>query len=146
MTYYKYNFIKKFNKVLLDAPCSNEGNINLSAEQPLKFWKKKKAENLSKLQKSLIISAFSMLKKGGELIYSTCTYSVEENEEVIDWLIKKVGTDNIKLLKFNLPIDNYIPGKIAWNKKNFNKDLMNTVRIIPNLYYNGFFIAKIRRV
>jgi NOL1/NOP2/sun family putative RNA methylase len=142
---YKYDFSDKFDKVLLDAPCSNEAGINLKDKEVLKFWNKKKAESLSKLQKGLIINAFGMLKKGGVLVYSTCTYSIEENEEVIDWLIKKVGENNIEILKFDLPIDNYVPGKTAWGKKIFNKALINTVRIIPNLYYNGFFIAKIRK-
>jgi NOL1/NOP2/sun family putative RNA methylase len=78
-----------FDKILVDAPCSNEGLVVLSDPRSLEYWNPKLPKKLSKLQKGLVSTATSLLKPGGTLVYSTCTFSKEENEEVIDWVLKR---------------------------------------------------------
>jgi len=134
-------FINYFDKILLDAPCSNEASIDLSHPSTLKYWSKSEARHISKLQKGLMNTALKMLKPGGILVYSTCTYSVEENELVLDWILNK--RDDIKIEKFSLNLKNTIPGLIEWRDKKLNDQIKNAVRIIPDGNFKGFFVAKI---
>ncbi|MEP7103818.1 MAG: RsmB/NOP family class I SAM-dependent RNA methyltransferase [Candidatus Dojkabacteria bacterium] len=138
------DLLESFDKVLVDAPCSNEGSLNLTSETGLKFWSEKEPRKLSKLQKGLLNSALKLLKKGGTLVYSTCTYSVEENEQVVDWALRK--WPGIKLEDIDLPIDNVDKGRTEWNERNFDKSLDKTIRVLPNENWNGFFIAKIKKL
>lgn len=92
-----------FDKILLDAPCSNEGLICISDPDAFEYWNKKLPKKLSKLQKKLISSAVKMLRPGGTLVYSTCTFSKEENEDVIAWTVKKFDNLSLKEVKKILP-------------------------------------------
>ena len=64
----------------------------------------KRVKRFLKLQKELMILIFESLKPGGEMIYATCTFSLEENEENVDFLLKKYP--NAEILEVDLPIDN----------------------------------------
>src|SRR3989344_123358 len=77
-----------FNKILLDAPCSGEGMVN-KKEKAFAHWSEKRMKLLAKKQKKLLLHAFDLLEKGGTLVYSTCTFAPEENEAVIDTLLRK---------------------------------------------------------
>lgn len=101
--FYKY-YENYFDRVLVDAPCSAIGTIHKNKEI-IKWWSYKKVKEFSRLQKSLIESGFRCLKKGGVLVYSTCTITKEENEEVIDYLVKKY--DNLKIEKISFPFKDY---------------------------------------
>ncbi|MDD4352365.1 MAG: hypothetical protein PHU71_05345 [Candidatus Gracilibacteria bacterium] len=79
LAYYLPNF---FDLVLVDAPCSGEGMIRKNPKV-LEFWDEKKIEYMAGIQKRISKEALKTLKPGGELIYSTCTYAPEENEEVL---------------------------------------------------------------
>ncbi len=139
----KPHFLNKVDKVLLDAPCTNEAGINLNEPTSLATWNIKKSKGLSKLQKGLLHTAYKLLKPGGDLVYSTCTYSIEENEGVIDWFLKK--NCGAKLLDLELPIANVMDGFTSFNNKHFDKQLRKTKRIIPTDIFDAFFIAKIRK-
>lgn len=134
-------FLNYFDVVIADVPCSNEGNIVISRSSTLKYWSLKEPPMISKLQKGLINSAFKFLKPKGLLIYSTCTFSVEENEEVVNWFLEK--NKNAKLMDFDLPISNYINGFTFYKSKTFHKDLLKTKRVLPDGLFTAFFIAKI---
>lgn len=69
-----------FDRVLLDAPCSMHGTDTPSSDSPAK---------MARLQRWLLRSAISACRPGGVIVYSTCTTAVEENEEVIDWILRK---------------------------------------------------------
>ena len=118
-----------FDKTLVDAPCSMEGRFYCEDEKTYKDWSSKKVKVLAKQQKWLLRSAVSATKVGGTIVYSTCTLSFEENEQVIEWLINKeqgsVALEDISL------------DKIAEHQK--------MVRIWPNNTMEGFFVAKIRK-
>ena len=76
-----------FDKVLVDAPCSGEGMLR-SEKAEYEKWNKKNISICSDRQKNILESAAKMLKSGGELVYSTCTFNKEENEEIALWFLK----------------------------------------------------------
>jgi len=128
-----------FDKVFLDAPCSSEAHI----DGEVTWWNLKRVKRFSKLQKELIISAFESLKRGGEMIYATCTFSPEENEENIDFLLKKYS--NAEILKVNLLVDNIQEGITEWDGKSYSSEVKKAIRILPKDAYSGFFFCKIRK-
>ena len=136
----KENF--QIDKILLDVPCSGEGIIGSSKESN-KMWNIKRIRSLSKIQKSLFESAFELLKPQGVLVYSTCTYAPEENEEVIDFILKKFN--NIKIEKISLPAKSR-EGIKKWQEKEYLEDIKYSHRIYPqDSNTGGFFIAKFRK-
>lgn len=80
----------KFDKILLDVPCSGEGTTR-SSPKTFIMWNPKMIKKLGRMQRKFIASAVPLLKEGGELVYSTCTYAPEENEKNVDFLIKEMG-------------------------------------------------------
>jgi len=132
----------KFDKILLDVPCSASGTI-ITNKSVLKFWSEKIVRRLSNLQKQLIESAVKMLKENGVIVYSTCSLDPEENEENIDWAIRKF---NLKVEEVEIKGLKYRNGITEWNGKNFDGDVKNCIRIYPqdNLT-EGFFICKLRK-
>lgn len=131
-----------FDKILVDAPCSGEGTLRKSPNT-MNIWNLKVIEGMSKVQKKLASEALKILRIGGEMVYSTCTLSPEENEEVVQYL-----KDNfqIKIDKVELPMKTR-SGITSWNGKEFDEEIKNCCRIYPHDNdSDGFFLAKIRKV
>lgn len=137
-------YVGFFDKVLADVPCSNEGNVRLNTLGVLEYWRPGLVKHIPMLQKKILASGYHLLKKGGILVYSTCTYSVEENEEVADWALRKFS--DLKLLEIQLPknqkTDNFLSGFTEFKNKTFSSDIKKTLRILPNEYYDGFFVTR----
>ena len=91
----KDKFKNTFDKILLDAPCSGEGMFRKDPSL-IKSWLLKDSEYYVPIQKELIISCLEMLKDGGILLYSTCTFDKKEDEEIIEYAFSKYN--NLKLL------------------------------------------------
>lgn len=128
-----------FDAVLLDAPCSNVGMIRKNYRY-LKLWKYKDVIGISKLQKSLILAAYTALKPGGVLVYSTCTLDPLENEEVVDYLISNTDAE---IEKINLKIKSHKP-ILEFNGKEYSSEVRKCLRIHPqDNDTEGFFVAKI---
>lgn len=89
-----------FDKILVDAPCSGEGMFRKDSSM-VKHWSQEEVERYSKLQKEILTLAVRMLRPGGYLLYSTCTYSPEENEQVVEELLQK--DTSFSLVKLPLP-------------------------------------------
>ena len=107
-----------FDKVIVDAPCSGEGMFRKSEEARLQ-WSCELVKSCARLQKALIEDAYKMLKNGGILIYSTCTFSEEEDEEVVDFLIKKYNDLEIISMEKSYPFNSIGEGQFyAIIKKN----------------------------
>ena len=81
-------FTNTFDKIILDAPCSGSGMFRKESKM-LEDWSYQKVLKFADIQKSLIVMAYSMLKPGGLMVYSTCSFSYEEDEEVIEYLLEK---------------------------------------------------------
>lgn len=79
------HFSNFFDKIILDAPCSGEGMFR-KLDQAIETWSIDKVKECAYIQRNLIDSVYKMLKDDGILIYSTCTYSLEENEEQVDYM------------------------------------------------------------
>ena len=128
----------KFDKILLDAPCSGEGTLRSSPKTFL-MWNHKVVESLSRLQKKLIANAINCLKVNGTLVYSTCTHAPEENEHVVNFLLNNFP---VRLESINLPVKSR-PGIIEWNGEKFSKEIHKCIRIYPqDNDSEGFFVAK----
>jgi len=132
-----------FDKILIDTPCSGEGTLRSNPKTAI-MWNIKSIKNLSRLQKALVASAIPLLKPKGELVYSTCTHAPEENEKVVDFMLKNF--DNIKIEKIELPIKCRC-GVAEWEGGAFNKEVKKSCRIYPqDNNTEGFFIAKFKKI
>ena len=115
-----------FDKILLDAPCSGSGTETIKE----KNFTKELVEKSMKVQEELLRKALKMLKPGNEIVYSTCSILEQENENILQKVLKSVEIipiDNIE----GLPI---LPTKIK-----------GTLCVCPTELYEGFFVAKLRK-
>lgn len=139
-------FLKKtkfrFDKILVDAPCSGEGTLRKSPKTLL-MWNEKFIKNLAGIQKKLVAEAIKILKTGGEMIYSTCTHSPEENELILDFLINQF---DIQVQEINLPLK-LRSGICEWNGKTLDKEVCKSRRLYPqDNNTEGFFLCKIKKL
>ncbi len=131
----------KFDKILLDVPCSGEGTIRSSPKTFL-IWNIKMIEKLGRIQKKIASSAINLLKPYGEIVYSTCTHTPEENESVVNFLVNNF---NLKVEEITLPLKTR-PGILEWKGEKFNEEIKKACRIYPqDNDTEGFFIAKLKR-
>jgi 16S rRNA (cytosine1407-C5)-methyltransferase len=131
-----------FDKILVDAPCSALG-ITQKKGEVSNWWDANKAKAMSDIQLRLLISAVKMCKAGGEIVYSTCTLTLEENEFVINKILKKYP---VELVEIELPV-NSTPGITKFENEEFDASLNKARRILPwEVNSEGFFIAKLRKI
>ena len=124
-------FQEAFDKIVLDAPCSGEGMFR-KLEQAVDTWSEDKVLECAHIQKNLLKGAYDMLKQGGMVIYSTCTYSYEENEAMVHSAADELGFELLPLSKSH----GLCPGV----------DLDEVVRCYPHHYRGeGHFIALLRK-
>jgi len=132
----------EFDRVLVDAPCSGTGTIRKSLKT-IDSWNPKLAYHLSKTQRLLIKAGFNALKPGGTLVYSTCTLEPEEDEGVIDHLLKEFP--NAKVEEITLEIKRS-PAVVEFEGKTYSDEVKKCLRIWPqDNDTEGFFVAKIRK-
>jgi len=126
-----------FDKVLVDAPCTMCGTDTPSKDSPKK---------IAHVQKSLLKSAITCCKPGGIIVYSTCTNTLEENEEVIDSILAK-ESGVVELVKIHFPKDIPRMSSPFLNSKNQNigYDTNDTFRVAKSDVFEGFFIAKFKK-
>jgi NOL1/NOP2/sun family putative RNA methylase len=133
-----------FDKTLVDVPCSMEGRFNTAIPSTYDHWSLSKVKELSERQKWLLRSAISATKVNGIIVYSTCTLSPEENEGVIDWILKKEkGRVVVEDIHKSFPLS---PSISKWNDKEYAHDVTKTKRIIPTSTMEGFYVAKLRKI
>ncbi|NLG82263.1 MAG: NOL1/NOP2/sun family putative RNA methylase [Bacilli bacterium] len=87
-TQLKDEFYGYFDKVIVDAPCSGEGMFRKDPEI-IENWSVKKIKACSLVQRSLLDAAYNLVKENGIIIYSTCTFAPEEDEEVLAYFLEK---------------------------------------------------------
>lgn len=118
-----------FDRILLDAPCSGSGTVvDLSARLEKSF-----VERCALRQEKLLKKAFSLLKKGGTLLYSTCSVLPRENDDVIKKFLK---TGLCRLVPIAPPEDEHLE---------LLESMEGTISICPNEYFEGFYLAKLER-
>ncbi len=123
-----------FDKILLDAPCSGSGTLDFNDETTFKFFSQKLVEKSQKAQLTLLNKALKVLKPGKEMVYSTCSILSCENEDIVNQALK-LANAKIVPIEFegmeDLPV---LPTKIE-----------GTICVCPNGFFEGFFVAKIRK-
>ena len=139
-----------FDRILLDAPCSGEGRFIGTSPETYKNWYLKDVMNCSRLQKKLIKSAYLSLKKGGILVYSTCTLNLAEDEDVLKYALENF---DLELIDIDLKITSSIKAKTDNNdimiyndsENLYDKTIEKAIRIIPSKLMEGFFVAKLKK-
>ncbi len=132
-------FEEKFDRVLVDAPCSGTGTIRKSVKT-IRMWNPKILRSISNVQKELIRTAYKALKKGGVMVYSTCSLEPEENEGVVSWFLENF---DVKLEEIKLP--GLISSKAIteFNGEKYNPEVKKTLRLWPqDNDTEGFFVSK----
>jgi NOL1/NOP2/sun family putative RNA methylase len=115
-----------FDLILVDAPCSGEGMFRKN--EASQYWSQDYVLSCQNRQKKILQSAVKMLKQGGRLVYSTCTFSPEENEDIVNWLSSCCKLQILSLDKF---VSSKIsPGHPDWSSTN-NPKLRGTLHFWP---------------
>lgn len=123
-----------FDQILLDAPCSGSGTIDLNNEKTYKNFTEALVEKSSKSQLTLLKKALKILKPGHEMIYSTCSILSKENEDILNKALKGVNAEIVPIKLNGIEEIPTLPTKLD-----------GAICVCPNKYYEGFFVAKIRK-
>lgn len=129
-----------FDKILVDAPCSGEGMFR---KEPAvaKTWDEDRPDFFAKLQRECVSAAISMLKPGGLMLYSTCTFAPVENEGTVSFILEEYP--EMELLEID-GYEGFSPGNPEWGNK--NPELAKCLRIFPHkMDGEGHFMALMRK-
>lgn len=124
-----------FDKILLDAPCSGSGTLDLENKNLYKYFTEELIKKSSDSQISLLRKAIKILKKGQEMIYSTCSILSTENEDIVEKVMKENKLEIVPIKFKGMDEIPLLPVK-----------LNGTICVCPNELYEGFFIAKIKKI
>ena len=134
-------FTEYFDKILIDAPCSGEGMFRKDRKM-IRAWEEHGPDYFARIQKSIITQAAQMLKPGGMILYSTCTFSPEENEQTIEYLLEQYPDFDV------CEIEGYEGFACGMPEVTASKDkrLSRTVRIFPHrMKGEGHFLALLQK-
>lgn len=124
-----------FDQILLDTPCSGSGILSLNDNNISKTFTTKLINKTTSLQIDLLKKAIKILKVGSEMVYSTCSILSCENEDILN---KVLGSKKIEIVPINTNLLGYIP--LLPTK------IKGTICVCPNELYEGFFVAKIKKL
>jgi len=132
---------ERFDRALVDAPCSCEGTIRKNPDA-LEGWTRSHVEGIAGVQKGILKRAVEVTRPGGTVVYSTCTFAPEENEAVLDFVL---GERDCRLVEFDLPDPlESSPGVTEWEGESFDLSVRRARRIYPHQNdTGGFFCAKL---
>ncbi len=134
-----------FDKVLVDAPCSCEGTVRKNP-QVVHLCSLDFSLDHQGLQKALLRKAVLLCKPGGRIVYSTCTFAPEENEVVVDAVIRDFGAHRLRLVPARVPGFRVAPGLDRWGEQTFVAGMAHAARVWP--HHNntgGFFVAVLEK-
>lgn len=129
-----------FDVILVDAPCSGEGMFRKNPEA-IDYWSQDYVLVCQKRQETILNEAVKMLKPGGRLVYSTCTFSPEEDEQIVEWLVDEYG---FSILGTHIKNDHISVGHPKW--ANDDQNLTKTLRFWPqDGIGEGQFVAVLQK-
>ena len=132
-----------FDRVLVDAPCSCEGT---SRKHPSVIDPWASMPDITGLQSALLRKAVQRCRPGGRIVYSTCTYAPEENEQIVDGVLRRYD-DILRVVPARLDGVTMSPGLQHWNGHTFRPALADTMRVWPHQNdTGGFFVAVLERL
>ena len=134
---------QQFDKILLDVQCSGEGMMDIEKPITMRFWSMERIEKYMRLQTKALSAAFKLLKPGGTLVYSTCTFAPEENEAPINNLLKHNQDAIVQPLVFESKYVRH--GEKQWDDMVFDSTLRGALRVLPHDGMEGFFVCRIRK-
>ncbi len=130
-----------FDKILVDAPCSSEGRFKIEEPKTYAYWSPRKIKEMVQKQRGLLLSASRLLKHGGTLVYSTCTFAPEENEGVVDWFLRK-AENHFDVAPIQIEGIKTYPALNHWQNKKFDSRVSRCLRVFPDGVMEGFFMVK----
>ncbi len=134
-----------FDRVLVDAPCSCEGTTRKTTGEMTGVGEAV-SHKLSGVQRALLRRAVQLCRPGGRVVYATCTYAPEENEHVVDAIVREFGEAALRLLPVSLPNFTAEPGLTAWAGQRFHPSLRHALRVWPHQNdTGGFFVAVLEK-
>lgn len=133
-----------FDRVLVDAPCSSEGRFKTYDKDSIGYWSLRKIREMRKKQRGLLWNACRLVKPGGVVVYATCTFAPEENEGVVDWVLRKTGGD-MSVEKAEVKGIVSYPALREWEGKVYDPQVSACLRILPTEHMDGFFVTRLRR-
>lgn len=130
----------KYNKILVDAPCSGVGTIRKSPKTIL-MWNPSGVEKLVRIQQRLLSSAYELLEDGGTIVYSTCTTEPQENEGMMSWFVNQYQDMQIAPIKLNIKRSEPV---MSFDDVVYNQQVKDCLRIWPfDNDTEGFFVCKL---
>ncbi len=135
---------ERFHRVLVDAPCSSEGQFSTLQPRTFAYWSERKIRDMARKQRRLLESGFRALRPGGELVYATCTLAPEENEAVVAWLLQKYPAQ-VEVLPITGGPPKARPGVLAWGEARYPEALAQARRLLPDGELEGFFLCRLRK-
>ncbi|KPA73989.1 putative Nucleolar protein [Leptomonas pyrrhocoris] len=133
--------MRNFDRVLLDAPCTGTGII--SRDKSIKTSKQyEDIQRASQLQRALILSAIDACKVGGYVIYSTCSFLIEEDEAIVDFALKR---RDVQVVEMGLPFGR--PGFTKYRHHRYHDSLELSRRYFPHVHnMDGFYVCKLKKM
>lgn len=133
----------RFDRVLIDAPCSSEGRFRVDDVRSFAQWSPRKIKECARKQRGLLRSGFAALKPGGVLVYCTCTFAPEENERIVQGLLD--AEPDADVVELPDPGCRVLPGLLSWQGRQFDERLSKAKRLLPDALWDGFFVCVLRR-
>jgi len=134
----------RFDRVLLDAPCSGEARFRTDRSESYRYWSLRKIREQSRKQKGLLRSALQAAKPGGRILYCTCSFAPEENEYAIDHLVTHFP-HQVRILPLELPIENWQVGLTHWQGRDLAPDVSHARRVLPVPGMDAFFLCLLEK-
>ncbi|CAM42450.1 putative nucleolar protein [Leishmania braziliensis MHOM/BR/75/M2904] len=133
--------MRNFDRVLLDAPCSGTGII--SRDKSIKMGKQyEDIQRASQLQRALLLSAIDACRVAGYVVYSTCSFLVEEDEAIVDFALKR---RDVQVVEMGLPFGR--PGFTKYRHHRYHDSLELSRRYFPHVHnMDGFFVCKLKKL
>ncbi len=137
----------RFDRVLLDAPCSSEARFDAADPGSWAHWSPHKEGECARKQHGLLTAGLAALRPGGTLVYSTCAFSVAENEGVVHDVLQAAG-GTVEVLPWRPPPEAGVrvrPGCVEHAGRALLPELASTLRVLPDDLFDGFFVALLHK-